>query len=324
MLRRIFFKDALELEIILIGYAKQGESVLFFVKDNDNVHYAGLVDCYKTKSCNIVDDLLKENNVKTLDFVCWTHPHDDHSKGMDDIISNYCNHKTKFYTTDIIPEDYDLYSKECVEIYKRIRAIHLSRDLDKMPIKYVKDNGILENLVFSSINNYSFQIMSFAPNSTILAERICRNQDEVGNEYSIGLIINIGHFFIMLGGDVENNTINMLDYELGDAIDYIKIPHHGSETAKDLVNKMQLLNIMPPSIATSTVFRKHNLPSKTVFAEYKKWGTDELYCTGDLDDENKDQYEYGIIRTSFDVLEKKEYVIETVMEKNAVNYLENN
>ena len=39
--------------------------------------------------------LLKENNVDRIDYLCWSHPDDDHTKGIDSIIRNFCTENTK-------------------------------------------------------------------------------------------------------------------------------------------------------------------------------------------------------------------------------------
>lgn len=57
------------METNIIGYKKQGESILFFIKADGKICYSGLIDCYSTSNLNIVDKLLKENEVKCLDFI---------------------------------------------------------------------------------------------------------------------------------------------------------------------------------------------------------------------------------------------------------------
>ena len=51
----IFVKDSLIMETNIIGYKKQGESILFFIKADGKICYSGLIDCYSTSNLNIVD-----------------------------------------------------------------------------------------------------------------------------------------------------------------------------------------------------------------------------------------------------------------------------
>lgn len=321
-MRRIFYENSLEFEINLIGYKQQGESIIFYILADGKVVYTGLVDCYKLNSRNYVVDFLEEKGIKTLDFICWTHPHDDHTRGLDEVLDRFCTSNTKFWTTDIQPNDYKLYSEESTQVYKRIKNIHLLRKKEKITIKYAKDHTILEKMICTGISQYLFQIDSFAPNSTILAEKKFMNKDEQGNLYSMGLIINIGRYFILLGGDVENPTISLLeDYELENPIDYIKIPHHGSPTGIFIIDRMRALNVLAPSVATTTVYRKGSIPKIETMIKYQKWGTKEIYCTGTISGTEAEKDEYGVVRTNFDILEEREYKIETVIEKNATLFI---
>lgn len=318
-MRNLFYRNSLEFEVNVIGYLSEGESILFFIKNDDKVSYAGLVDCYLNNNADAIREIMKREDVDKLDFVCWTHPHDDHTKGLDGIIDEFCNASTIFWATDIIPEDYSLYSEESRTVYTKLKELHLSKQSTKMKIKYAKNATIMERLIVSGLQNYMFEIRSFAPNSTTLAERQIRNQEEAGNIYSIGLVINIGHFYIMLAGDVENQTfMTVEDGDIEFPLDYIKIPHHGSPSASLLVDRMRNLNMRSPSVATTTLYRKGRIPKQEILEKYRIWGTETICATGNVDDKKKDKNAYGVITTTFDVLEKKEYPIETRIEGNSV------
>ena len=58
-MRNLFFTDSLELEVNVIGYHNQGESIVFFIKADGHAVYTGLVDCYRTKELNIVKRVLE-------------------------------------------------------------------------------------------------------------------------------------------------------------------------------------------------------------------------------------------------------------------------
>jgi hypothetical protein len=53
--------------------------------------------------------------------------------------------------------------------------------------------------------------------------------------------------------------------------------------------------------------------------KYKRWNKNmELYCTGNIVDEYTNSKKFGIVVTTFDVLEKREYKIETELLGNAI------
>lgn len=303
----------------MIGYHDQGESVVFFIKTDGMVAYTGLVDCYKTEEQNAVKMVLEKERIKKVDFVCWTHPHDDHTRGLDEIWKEYCTKETCFCCSDIIEADLELYSKEAKMLFESIADVHTSPKREKMKIMYLKDATQVERLrCVGNAKQYEFRIQSFAPNSARLAERLIENKDQKGNEYSIGLFLFLGQYSIMLAGDVENPTMRRIaDSDVEYPVDFIKIPHHGSMSASFLPEKMRELDLLPPGIAASTLFRIHRLPREEAFAKYYNWGCKEIYLTGNMEGE-RDTVGYGIVKTTFDVLEKSEYDIETKLIGDAV------
>lgn len=320
-MRNLLFEDSLKLELNVIGYHNQGESIVFFIKTDEVVAYTGLVDCYKTEELNVLKMLLQKEKVEKIDFVCWTHPHDDHTIGLDEIWKEYCTEETCFCCTDIIiPEDKELYSTEAMTIFENIKKVHISTKRKKLRITHLKDSTLAERLqCVGNTNTYAFKIQSFAPNSAILGERLVGDKEEKGNAYSIGLFLFIGEYSIMLAGDVENQTIRRIaDWNLEYPVDYIKIPHHGSKSASFLVDKLSGLDVLAPSIATTTLFRIHRLPRKEILNKYSEWGCDEIYTTGNIEKEEPGDG-FGIIRTTFDILEKNEF-IETELIGDAAVY----
>ena len=310
----ILYLKTLILEVYLIGYVNKGESIVFLLKADDHVSYAGVVDCYECYSTNKTIDILKKENVKKIDFLCWTHPHDDHTLGLNTILESYCDDETKIWITDIYPKNYNKYSQSSIQLYESIKTRIKNRN---SKVKIATDNKILATFKCCGLKTYQFEICSFAPDSTILTERKEFEQSEEGNPYSIGLSIFAGRFNIMLGGDVENQTIDRFEEEYFDTpIDYIKIPHHGSSTGDKLPLKLSSFALKPPNVATSTIYKQHGLPEKQVLEKYKNWGTNEIYITSGLNnDENKEKY--GVVLTSFDILEAREYPIETILYGNS-------
>lgn len=53
------------------------------------------------------------------------------------------------------------------EIFIKNKRNHKKK---KSNIKFAKDNTILDKFICQGLNSYSFEIQSFSPNSTIIAE----------------------------------------------------------------------------------------------------------------------------------------------------------
>lgn len=325
-MKRKLFDKTLEFEINLIGYKEKGECILFFLKADCNIIYSGLVDCYASEKENVVSDLLIERHVSRLDFLCWTHPHDDHTVGLDEIVNAFCDEKTLFWMPPFISKDMKKCSKESRQLYDSLFKILESKQRKKMMIREASDAKILEKVQCfgnSVVNPYMFEIRSFAPDSNLLASLKVKERFDMGNIYSVGLIINVGHFYIILAGDVENRTIKYIpdfNLDIENQIDYIKIPHHSSLTASDFVDRLYALDIAAPAVATTTIYQIHKLPNKEILKKYAVWGGNiEIYSTGSIENEKLNTKGHGIIKTTFDVLERNEIPIKTYLVGNAVS-----
>ena len=90
----------LSLENHVIGYQVQGESTVVLLKKGDNVVFSMVIDSYQ-QSINATIDILKSNNINSLDFLVWTHPHEDHSEGIEILLEEYCNKNTKVIIPNI-------------------------------------------------------------------------------------------------------------------------------------------------------------------------------------------------------------------------------
>lgn len=325
-MKRKLFDKALDFEINLIGYKEKGESIVFFLRADGKVVYAGLVDCYEKNSENRALMLLEKEKLTRVDFVCWTHPHEDHTLGMDKVLTQFCDEETLFWIPPFISDDVSMSPLPAQDIYKNLFEIIESRKRNKMKVREASDSKILEKLFCygnSSIYPYLFEIKSFAPDSNLLGKEKLQERLKMGNLYSIGLVINIGHFYVVLAGDVENRTIKYIpefNFDIYERVDYVKIPHHSSESSSALIDRFNELNIAAPAVAVTTVFHVHNLPDKKVLKKYVLWGEDiNVYSTGDIETNETEEENYGIIKTTFDVLEKKEVPIETDLFGNAVS-----
>lgn len=152
-----------------------------------------------------------------------------------------------------------------------------------------------------ALGKEEFKIVSIAPNSTILRKNNF-NTTFKKNDYSIGLIMTLGKFTMLLSGDIENRTIeNMEYYYIPEVIDYIKTPHHTSDTSDKLLN---YINDNSCEIACTTVYRKGkiNLPNKSIVELYRSKAKN-FYCAGD---NSKDLIsEYGAIIMKCDILKKE-------------------
>ena len=82
--------ENLVLSIYLVGYKNIGESIVVLFhdagKEEKEPVFSFVVDSYKKDDLFLTKKILDDNEVKGLDIVCWTHPHRDHTPGIDEIV----------------------------------------------------------------------------------------------------------------------------------------------------------------------------------------------------------------------------------------------
>ena len=126
----VFFEKNLIVETYIIGYKKEGETILFLIRADGGVSFAGMVDCFRMDDIDKAADILKKENIQELDFICWTHPDFDHSKGLKDIITDYASKKTCIWIPEGIDTREVTCSEEVRELFGYLKQCSIRRDTD--------------------------------------------------------------------------------------------------------------------------------------------------------------------------------------------------
>jgi len=306
----ILLKDLnnLKFSLNIIGYKKEGESIVFIVYENDIPVFSGVVDSYEYNDQNYTKQILKDNNIKKIDFLCWTHPHEDHTLGLDKILKTYVNKDTVIVLPELLyGSDDDMldYTAQEKELFNEINSYLSGRSYNMSSIGVASGGAnIVDKLVFKGINTkLALKITGVAPNSSLLRRRK-ENGNIKKNDLSIGLIIEFGGFKAFLGGDVEDQTIRLFDEEIFDNLNIIKIPHHSSKTSQFLPKLINNIDSTKNNrIACTTVSRKHNLPNEDVIDEYKRC-VDFVFSTGNSNSKD-DKLDYGLVNFKYTVNNSK-------------------
>lgn len=300
----------LKVKIIVIGYGLYGESTLVFLMDEDVVFYTIIIDSYHYKKDNIKGspyinktiDLLIKYGVKRLDVLCWTHPHDDHSKGIPRLIKHFCDSDTKIlYPMYLEDNEKDIvkYGDTSKQNLKSILRVNREHKGLATPIG-VPDKGEENIDEFNVLDIYNSEpvacvrIDALTPISSMLTEYVNEGLCNDSNELSITLVIDINGYSFYFGGDTTNKHINHSKQLKMGRCKFVKIPHHASKTAKDLVN------YLPPMLdgVCTTVYKrgKADLPDNGVLRLYRPYGAN-IYSTNKL---KRDDVAYGIIEYDCD------------------------
>lgn len=185
--------DKLEVHFIDVG---QGDATL--IKCGDS---AMLIDAGENDKGTVVQNYLRNQGVKSLDYLIVTHPDSDHSGGADVIITKYDIGKI------IMPN----YTKDTATYRDVIKAMDYK--------KYKVTEPIVGDVY--KLGDAEFTIIS--PNDD--------DYDE-SNNYSVGILLKHGDKKFVFTGDAEEESEeDILDNDINISADVFKIGHHGSKTA---------------------------------------------------------------------------------------------
>lgn len=296
--------DDIHIEVQVIGYKSQGESILIFLKDYNEIVWAGIMDSYKL-NINVAKKILEDNgfgeNGKKLNFLCISHPDFDHIKNMKEIMQFFVDESTIILTPDFLELGVEGDSKEISEIktffsdaFRRVNQ----NNINKLFFNRNYREPRLEHIFFCRGRQIPFKILSLLPtDAQILNKRINTMQNKEKNLYSLFVIIEIGLTELVFAGDCENGSLRYIDaMEIPDRINCFKIPHHASKTSDDVFNWEMSEKELGISVCTTRTM--NNTTSQEVLEVYRDL-FDKLYLTGDTNPE-KNTEDYGIIILTFD------------------------
>ena len=298
----ISFNESLEMIVYTVGYKAEGESILILIRtDNINIVYTIVIDGYKVNGFNKTYELIKEKGITHIDILCWTHPDADHSLGLEDYIE-FLDKKSTIIVGDGFYCTRDIWEKANNKMYKYIdgeyrknlttkNVVAIEEVCTKMNVKKIKFTDVRYN------DEYIFEILAFAPKKFLNTRNLIFDRELKNNDISVGLFITIGEYSAVFCADIPDIIFNNLrEDEFPEFVDFIKIPHHGSQYSTKVLKLYKNIS----EVACTTVKTSSNLPRKNVVDMYKK-RTKKIYCTNDLDIEEQKE-DCGVIETVFDVI----------------------
>lgn len=170
---------------------------------------------------------------------------------------------------------------------------------------------ILDEVIFNGecdIENLTVQCI--APFSE-LGGMECYKRNPDFNMMGIGCVLKVetkkGNINFLFAGDMEHYTIEKLieedDENIPTIYNYIKIPHHGSDSAENMIEYLGIQEGLRSEFASTSIFTKHHLPQERVLDKYKNV-VEQLGCTSDIVDNH---YGLGVINLVFDLESKQVY-----------------
>lgn len=271
------------LRIKVIGYRNQGESIIFELVDSsaDAIIYIGCVDSYELSHENKTLQYLNSLKDRKLDFFCWSHPDNDHSKGLLEIYRQACDGNTLI----CIPATLDEKLNQKLDLSDANRRIYDEFDAhnNSFPGKLLgistNKGDIIEEIFIKDPvgHEVEFRLWGVAPNGGIIRSWRSTSNESVKNVLSVCLVIQLGAYRFILGGDVPDESIGYIYRpQVKDPV-WIKLPHHGSDTGILMADWITYES--GNLYACTTVFTPKNLPDDTVLNRYMNRGCSRIDST---------------------------------------------
>jgi hypothetical protein len=278
----------LELHVLSAGY---GESIILHLPDGK----WGVVDCYATSvndpDTNAAIRFLKERRVSELEFLCLTHPHDDHYRGMSQFFDCFADIRYFWRFAGATYEGLRRLAKidakegktDLCATLRRVGEQRIAKSLrvaQMIDVKHLYPEKCFEES--------ALRIWSIAPSSNqveAFEETLAKCFDKSGrlrpkrpqldaNMVSAALLVVFGSTRLILGGDVEGpawkEILQRMNADL--AAHAVKVSHHGSTTGYTEGLWAAFAKAGSPC-AIITPFQRYRLPEKAAvrhIAEHTK------------------------------------------------------
>ncbi len=311
----IFYNsEELFLSIYLIGYETQGESiVLIFETEERKAVWSAVIDSYSLPEKNITDNILKAYKFgqnKKIDLACITHFHNDHTTGFKNLLEYYADENTKI----MMPE----FSREYYEAQGHYPAKEIR---DYIQRKYTGGSNCHDNNVFYNRKidrnliwdfngsthgvGHQLYIESLLPTDRRALHYI---DDDLSrhspNDLSLMLKIVFDGNQYLFTGDCTNDEMKDLganDFYTRQTnttphVVYLKIPHHGSKTADNLLKMVEDDRLIIDKIATCTY--DYRATKENIIEGYRK--KCDIAMTKDINAKASNAHSHGIIKYVFD------------------------
>lgn len=296
------YHKELILDIHTLGTGYNGEGQLIVLRNENNEKFVIIID--SLGDINSTRKILKDNKISKINYLIWTHPHEDHSNGIQDLLKEKSIKVEKVivppYLCNFIVGSSDtsenLY-KEICSLEQSVHRINSERtSVDEWSgTRFILSEKLILDSSFATLTpegnlktDYNFQIISYTPNSEILGVRGRNKKIRNKNELSISIELVIGEFRAFFSSDIENFTIDRME-ELTGIPNYLKIPHHGSDTSFNIADK--IVGVLDESntidVGVIIGMKSNNLPTNNgvnFYSEYVKnlYYPEEEICASDV------------------------------------------
>lgn len=219
----------------------QGDSILIQVNDKNM-----LIDAGPGKSKDMLINYLDSLNLKKIDYVIATHPHEDHIGNLDDVINKY----------------------EIGEFYAP-KVTHTTKAYENM-IKALKKKNLKINVIKEGTSSIDLGVGTKVSVFSPIKNEYKKGSEQDFNNYSPIMKVEFGETSFLFTGDAENEVEDeVLKKGYDVSADVLKFGHHGSSTS----TSEAFLKAVNPSIGVIQLAKdnKYGHPHKETLDLIKKY-----------------------------------------------------
>lgn len=281
--------------LYILGTAAEGECIVLALYGDDRIIYSCVTDSFVFNNQPAASYVLRDANVSRISDLFWTHPHDDHSAGLIDLINCY-NPQNVFIPAELLnlPDNMTSVSRNVLDELNQYHS--LDKRYSYQPnVRPISANYIVQSeKIKCGMQTIPFEIFAIAPCSgRVRRNSITHNYSNL-NEYSLAIEIMIGDFAVLLTGDIQNRTLAYLSEELCKKPyipNILKIPHHGSKDSTGIISLFDTdAGVFQSDIAVTTAKRTSKLPQKDAMNFYSAY-SNYLY---EIDDDSNGLAIWGV------------------------------
>lgn len=274
----------LTLKIFTIGYPVKGELVLVTFCDKGRALFTVLTDCYCTGDNGVYNhlDTLHENGAfQQIDVFIWTHPDIDHSLGINRILSTYDpNHHAQVFIPEGLIDNKDSFVKPSQDAVDFLYQTYSSKGswVERRHVHTVSTdcNEVRDLLMFDVIADDMVTPLLCKFRFVLPYVEHCKhaaywNTKLLHNLMSIVYSIEINGRNYVFTGDLLDDGTKQMSSEILTRMNYVKIPHHGSNHSNDFLELMRQQNYTSLTSA-STRYNPSNDPKEDVLRAYSELG----------------------------------------------------
>lgn len=303
------FYQTLTCKLYVLGAPSEGESILFIMYGDKHIIYSCITDSFTMDNINVPISIAEQCGIDHVTDIFWTHPHDDHSDGLIEIIDKYTPEYV-YIPADLhsLPDDSPELSKSVLEKINQYHSCDRRYHHQPCVVDIGTNYTIAEKVLNVSGKKIPFSIYTVAPAIGKVRRDVITDNFNKLNDFSLAISINIGDFSILLTGDMQDQMIRYVYDDLQRELvtpNLLKLPHHGSKGSLKIVSLFDSNIKIDAAVTTSK--KSSKLPRKEALDFYS------LYCDRIYKIDN-DAESIGIWGVEIDILNA------TVIDLGTQNY----